>query len=311
LAVSSSDVLFAYNSEGSGHVKRYNNGAWEQVGTANFAGGAMYAKMVVGSDNYIYVSQVSGGLKVYRISVNASSTDTWALVGGANVASAYSSDSSLTDLSLDNNNVLYFSYLSPSSNGRKLNVKKFDGTNWVQVGNADFTDAGVNYTAVTVAQNGAVYAAASVWDSSNSNHTKNSVYALNSGFSTWAKIGGDVISDGAATFNDLAIDSSGKLVLAYSQGGLRVKRLENAALLSVKDVKKSNIELYPNPVIDYVYVKGNGKITCAEVYNTAGQIIKPAFDAEKINLSELQKGNYILKIKLNNESEYTQKILKK
>ncbi|MFC3157399.1 hypothetical protein ACFOEQ_01825 [Chryseobacterium arachidis] len=43
IAVSPSNTLFAYSSDGSGTVRRYNNGTWEQVGNAGFAGGATYA----------------------------------------------------------------------------------------------------------------------------------------------------------------------------------------------------------------------------------------------------------------------------
>lgn len=310
LAVSSSGDLFAHHSLSSGTVKRFKNGAWEQVGNTGFAGGSTYVKMVVGTDGFIYVAQVVSGLKVYKINVNASSTDTWTLVGGVNASTAYSADNSFIDIALDSNNVPYVSYVSATADGRKLNVKKFDGTNWVQVGAANFSDSVVNYTSIALAGDGTVYAAASIWDSSNANHAKNQVYALIPGATAWNKIGGTAISEGASTFNELAVDSNNKVVLAYVDNGVKVKRFD-AALLSVKDVKKLNIEVYPNPVTDYVYVKGQGKILAAEVYDTAGHMIKPDFDAEKVNLSGLKTGSYILKLKLNEGSEYTQKILKK
>jgi len=312
IAISSSDVLFAFNSEGSGNVKRLNNGVWEQVGNTNFAGGATYAKMVIGSDNNIYVAQIASGLKVYKIATNATSTDTWTLVGGVSAASAYSSDSSFIDIALDSNNTPYISYVSSSAEGKKLNVKKFDGTNWVQVGPANFSDTVVNYTAIAVAPNGSIYTAASVWDSSNANHGKNSVYTYNSGSNTWTKVGTNVISDGAATYNDLAVDSSNKIVLAYSDGGLKVKTFDSA-LLAVRDVKSNteNIKLYPNPVTDYVYVIGAKNITKASVYSISGQLISPDFDAEKVNVRSLKTGSYVLNLMFNDGSEITKKILKK
>ncbi|MBD8081367.1 T9SS type A sorting domain-containing protein [Chryseobacterium caseinilyticum] len=310
LAVSSSGDVFAHHSLSNGTVKRYKNGAWEQVGNTGFAGGSTYVKMVVGTDDFIYVAQIVSGLKVYKISVNANSTDTWTLVGGVNVSTAYSSDNSFIDLALDSNNIPYVSYVSATGDGRKLNVKKFDGTNWVQVGAANFSDSVVNNTSIALSSNGTVYTAASIWDSSNPNHAKNQVYALNPGATAWNKLGGTVISDGASTFNELAVDTNNKVVLAYVDNGVKVKRFDTA-LLSVKDVKKLNIEIYPNPVTDYIYVKGQGKILSAEVYNTAGQIIKPNFDSEKVDLSGLKTGSYVLKLKLNEGSEYTQKILKK
>ncbi|MFC3157398.1 hypothetical protein ACFOEQ_01820 [Chryseobacterium arachidis] len=80
--------------------------------------------MVIGTDNNIYTCQLSGGAKVYKISTNASSTDSWTLLGGAAAGTAYSSDNSYSDIALDNNNVPYIVYVSSSAEGKKLNVKK-------------------------------------------------------------------------------------------------------------------------------------------------------------------------------------------
>ncbi|WP_157844452.1 MULTISPECIES: T9SS type A sorting domain-containing protein [unclassified Chryseobacterium] len=311
LAVSATGDLFAHHSLGSGTVKRYKNGAWEQVGNTGFAGGSTYVKMAVGTDNNIYVAQIASGLKVYKISVNAGSTDSWTLVGNVNAGTAYSSDNSFIDLALDSNNVPYISYVAASADGRKLNVKKFDGTNWVQVGAANFSDSVVNNTAVAIAGNGTVYAAASIWDSANSNHGNNQVYALNPGATTWNKIGGTVISNGgAATFNDLAVDSNNNLVLAYVDGTVKVKRF-NTSLLAVQDAKRSDLKIYPNPARDYIFADGKVNIVGAEIYTLSGQMIKPSFNSKSINVSQLAEGNYILKLKLSNGADYTEKILKK
>lgn len=310
LAISATGDLFAHHSLASGTVKRYKNGVWEQVGNTGFAGGSTYVKMAVGTDNFIYVAQIASGLKLYRISANASSTDSWTLVGGVNAGTAYSSDNSFIDLALDSNNAPYISYVSASGDGRKLNVKKFDGSNWVQVGTANFSDAVVNYTSIALANDGTVYAAASIWDSQNANHSKNQVYALNPGATAWNKLGGTVISEAAATYNELAVDSNNKVVLAYVDNGVKVKRF-TSSLLSVQDYKKSNVEIYPNPATDYIFVKGDTKITGAEIYTTSGQLIKPSFDPESVTVSQLKRGNYILKLNLSDGSEHTQKILKK
>jgi len=87
-AVSPSNVLFTYGSYGSGTVKRYVNGAWEQVGNAGFSSGAEFAEMVIGTNNTVYTANVSAGLRVYQNSVNATTSDAWTLVGGSNVDGA-------------------------------------------------------------------------------------------------------------------------------------------------------------------------------------------------------------------------------
>lgn len=311
IAVSSNNTLFSYSSDGSGTVRRYNNGTWEQVGNAGFSTGATFAEMVIGSDNNIYVCHVANGVKVYKISTNATSSDTWTLVGGNSVGTAYSSDNSFSDIALDSYNVPYVAYVSNTGEGRKLNVKKFDGTNWVQIGGANFSDTIVNYTSITVSSDGTPYVAASIWDSSNTNHTKNQVYKYNSATTSWVKIGGETISDGAATYNDIAIDPvHNSLILTYSQGGIMVKKL-SLSNLSVRDSQKEKIEMYPNPTSGIIHVQGNQKIRSAQAYSISGQLVSSPTTESTIDISNSPKGTYLIKVQLDNGKTLTEKVIKK
>ncbi len=308
----SNNTLFAYSSEGSGTVRRYNNGTWEQVGNAGFAGGSTYAEMVIGTDNNIYTCQLSGGAKVYKISANASSTDSWTLLGGVAAGTAYSSDNSYSDIALDNNNVPYVVYVSSSAEGKKLNVKKFDGTSWVQIGAANFSDTVVNNTAITVSPSGTPYVIAGIWDSSNPNHGRNTVYKFNSGTGNWEKVGGDFVSTGASTFSDIAFDAANNyLVVAYTDNGTRVKRIA-LNVLSVDDVKnKDSFGVYPNPTNGVIYIKDEKKIKSVEVTNAVGQITASKITDHQIDISEAPKGVYFIKATYENGKSSVKKIIKK
>ncbi|MDQ1804325.1 T9SS type A sorting domain-containing protein [Chryseobacterium sp. PTM-20240506] len=226
-AVSSSNVLFTYSNDESGTVKRYVNGSWEQVGNSGFSNGAAFAEMVIGSDNKVYTCSVANGVNVYQNSTGATASDNWTLVGGSVVDASSSGEQYYSDIAIDSNNNLYVAYVSNAANGRKVNVKKFNGTSWVQVGNAYFSSGAVQYTAIAVTPSGEPYVAVSRWE--NDNHLRNTVYKLDNVTQLWGAFGGDFISDGGATFNDLAIDTLNKyLVLAYSQDGTRVKRISIA-----------------------------------------------------------------------------------
>lgn len=223
-AVSPSNILFTYGSYGSGTVKRYVNGAWEQVGNAGFSGGAEFAEMVIGSNNMVYTANVSDGLKVYQINTTATSSDTWSLVGGNMVDNASSGENYTSDLAIDANNNLYVAYVSTTAAGKKLNVKKFNGTTWVQVGNADFSAGRVQHVALAVTTSGTPYVVASRWE--DDNLLRNTAYKLNTATNIWGAFGGDFVSDGQAIYNDLAVDNANNyLVLAYSQSGTKVKRI--------------------------------------------------------------------------------------
>lgn len=223
-AVSSANVLFTYSTHNSGTVQRFVNGAWEQVGNAGFSGGASFAEMVIGSNNKVYTCNVSGGVKVYENTTTATASDNWTLAGGSIVDAASSSEQYNSDLAIDANNNLYVAYVSNSANGQKLNVKKFNGTAWSQLGNANFSSGRVQHLAIAVTNTGDPYVVASRWE--NDDFSRNTVYKLDAATQTWGAFGGSFISDGQAVYNDLAYDKANNyLVLAYSQNGTKVKRI--------------------------------------------------------------------------------------
>lgn len=226
-AVSPTNVLFTYATHGSGTVQRLINSTWEQVGNAGFSNGAVFAEMVIGSNNKIYTCNISGGVRVYENNTTATTSDPWTLVGGSIVDAASSGEQYTSDIAIDANNNLYVAYVSNSANSKKVNVKKFDGTSWSQVGDAYFSSGGVQHVALAVTSDGKPYVVASRWE--NDNFLKNTAYKLNTTNNSWETFGGDFISDGEATYNDLIIDPVNNfLVLAYSQDFTKVKRISIA-----------------------------------------------------------------------------------
>lgn len=223
-AVSPSNVLFTYGSQNSGTVQRFVNGAWEQVGNTGFSNGASFAEMVIGTNDKVYTCNISGGVTVYQNSTSAVATDTWTLVGGSIVDAASSSEQYTSDIAIDGNNNLYVAYVSSSANGQRLNVKKFNGTAWIQLGQANISSGRVQHVAIAVTQSGQAYIVASRFE--NDNLLRNTAYKFDSATQEWITFGGDFISAGEAKFNDLAIDKANNyLVLAYSEDVTRVKRI--------------------------------------------------------------------------------------
>jgi hypothetical protein len=225
-AVAPNGNLFVYGSVNSGTVQRYVNGAWEQVGPTGVAGGVPYnAEMVIGTNGKVYVCQNASGVTVYENSLTAASTDAWTLVGGASAGTTFTEGANATsDIAIGGDNKLYVVYSSNAANNRRLNVKKFNGTTWEQVGDTNFGISNDLYNvSIVVTPAGKVYVAASGWAI---NGGKNTVYEYNTTTNTWATFGGDFVSDGTALYNDLQYDAANNsLVLTYSQSGVRVKRI--------------------------------------------------------------------------------------
>ncbi|ALR31544.1 hypothetical protein ATE47_13910 [Chryseobacterium sp. IHB B 17019] len=82
--------------------------------------------------------------------------------------------------------------------------------------------------------------------------------------------------------------------------------------LAVSDVKgDSKIQIFPNPVADMIRISGIDNGQSIQIYNMAGQLVKSeAFD-QKINVSQLTSGVYLLKINTKNFQTHEFKFVKK
>ncbi len=77
-----------------------------------------------------------------------------------------------------------------------------------------------------------------------------------------------------------------------------VIKLPGANLATAAVKAQAAVKVFPNPVKDVATLKANGKITGAEVYNTAGQLVFVSKNVvnNQIDLNQLPKGVYILKV---------------
>ncbi|MDD5098689.1 MAG: T9SS type A sorting domain-containing protein [Candidatus Pacebacteria bacterium] len=70
----------------------------------------------------------------------------------------------------------------------------------------------------------------------------------------------------------------------------------NCGYLATTDIKKSTLNIYPNPLKNILNIETKDQFQKAEIYSVNGQLIKTSLFKE-INVSDLSKGNYIIKIK--------------
>lgn len=239
-AIGPDNTLYVVSGENSGTIKKYENGTWVQVGTSGFFGGVpFYVDMEISTDGIIYLSFNNNSyLHVYKNSTDASSSTVWEPVGGnVNLASAVNSENYNSAIALDGNNNLYVVYISPSSQNNRLNVKKWDGNSWIQLGPENFSDTRVQHTSIVIGTNNKIYVAASIFE--NTNLLRNYVTSYNETTNTWSQVGTGFASEDQATNNSLAIDNSGDIYLAFMDSGfgkLSVKKLdlEQVAAASVE-----------------------------------------------------------------------------
>jgi len=62
-----------------------------------------------------------------------------------------------------------------------------------------------------------------------------------------------------------------------------------------------NLKLYPNPTSDFLNIKSDQKISKIEIYDTTGKLVQTSkMNNEKVSVSKLPKGNYLIKIQTEN-----------
>jgi hypothetical protein len=104
----------------------------------------------------------------------------------------------------------------------------------------------------------------------------------------------------------------------YYDGGINVERFEiffeTQEVLSYQNNNTANVLVYPNPVSENLNIELNFKPqnTYAEIIDITGKIVKiQQLNAihNKINLIDIEKGIYLLKIKSENRYEVIKKII--
>ena len=103
------------------------------------------------------------------------------------------------------------------------------------------------------------------------------------------------------------------IVVSFNSNGKVVDKTLTviSSSLAVNDnVKKINLSIYPNPTTDVLNVKTQDKIVEVSVFDVTGKAINTKLIDGKINVSQLLKGNYILRI-TTDKAVYQEKFIKK
>ena len=79
--------------------------------------------------------------------------------------------------------------------------------------------------------------------------------------------------------------------------------------MGIDDNTLANIFLYPNPVIDKLFIQGLLNPTKISVYDVLGKLVLSKTASSEINVDNLQSGIYILKI-VDNQKEIVRKFIK-
>ncbi|GAA5101631.1 hypothetical protein GCM10023210_41680 [Chryseobacterium ginsengisoli] len=87
--------------------------------------------------------------------------------------------------------------------------------------------------------------------------------------------------------------------------------IKDTVILATNEVSKDNIKIYPNPTTSFVKIDSKEKVRSFELYNISGQLISKGGQVQEISLESFNSGLYILKVTLENNQTFTQKVIKK
>ena len=79
--------------------------------------------------------------------------------------------------------------------------------------------------------------------------------------------------------------------------------------LGINDQNLTNVSIYPNPVIDKLFIQGLSSLSKVSIYNVLGKLVLSQTISKEIDVKQLSKGIYILKI-IDEQKETTRKFIK-
>src|SRR5690606_34669049 len=80
--------------------------------------------------------------------------------------------------------------------------------------------------------------------------------------------------------------------------------------LGVADFQKMKIKLYPNPTNGLLYIETSQEIQSYEVYNLIGQRLLSGSSTDSIDMREVSKGTYIIRLTTPTGEVFTEKVIK-
>jgi len=192
-----------------------SSSSWKTLGSAEFSAGiATYISLAFDSSDIPYVAYRDyGNSGKATVMYYNSSSSSWNTLGSA----GFSADiASYISLAFDSAGTPYVAY-TDNSNGNMVTVMYYDSSSssWEALGSAGFSSGGAVYTSLAIGASDTPYVAYGDYD----NSSKATVMYYDSSSSSWKILGSAGFSAAAATYINLAFDSSGTPYVAYHDWG--------------------------------------------------------------------------------------------
>jgi hypothetical protein len=202
-----------------------------------------------------------------------------------------------TSLAFSKSGQPYVAY-SDGAYSSKASVMKFDGTNWVYIGNAGFSAGSIGYMSLAFnPTNGQPYVA--YQDAADSSKA----IVMEFDGTNWVNIGTAGFSAKGVTYTSLAFSPSGSPYVAYSDAGDSDKAtvMYYGASAGIRELQSSQISIYPNPATNKITVEQSGETqeSYLAILNIEGQQLithQITHIKTQIDISNLTGGVYFVRV---------------
>ena len=101
--------------------------------------------------------------------------------------------------------------------------------------------------------------------------------------------------------NTTGLTRSSNVIISGEGVPFKTVIVSQTATLGTNNNALSIITMYPNPTSDFLNIKSDQKISKIEIYDMSGKLVQTSkMNNEKVSVSKLPKGNYVIKIQTEN-----------
>lgn len=326
-------IVMTLNANNSPSVSKFNGTNWVNMGgviNTSASISTAYQDLAVDPSGIPYIAyvQTNSTATLQGLYVKKYMAGTWQTVGTSTVAAGIPS---FVTLVFDATGTPFVAYAADNSAfGRKANVKKFDGTNWVSVGLPNFTPSTADMLKMALDNSGNPNIIYQVDPSVPNFPHGNKLRSMQFNGTAWVNNTG--LSHTASNVNEVALlknPLTGTITESYMSlneaspspnnevdGMIWVKELGASSSVGIEDItlnpSNQNFILYPNPNNGSFTIElNNEKESVIEIINLLGQTVymqKIGSSKTTITTSDLKAGVYFVTL-IFGDIKTTQKII--